>query len=109
MTRILAGLALALFLIAGFQSWRLDRVKGELATANEALAKWEGYEERSSDAATVAAESCTARVAEARRSTQRIETVIERPYAVDPQGCPVRAVIGADELRDALQPAPSKP
>ena len=105
MSRYLFAAVISLALLLAVQSWRLDRVKGELSEAKVALAEWNGYETRAGLAADEASEACSARVAEARRSTQRIETIIEKPYAVDTQGCPVRALLGHDELREALQPS----
>ena len=105
MTRYLFAAVLGLALLLSVQSWRLDRLKGELSEAKVALAEWNGYETRAGLAADEASEACSARVAEARRSTQRIETIIEKPYAVDSSGCPIRSLILAPELREALQPS----
>lgn len=109
MIRILLGIIAALVLVAGVQTWRLDRSDKALASAREQIARWRDFADLSTKAADEAAEACSARVAEARRSTQRIETIVERPVDLDSQGCPVRSLVRADVLRDALQPAPAKP
>lgn len=50
--------------------------------------------------------ACAARVAAAHRSADKIRSIIEAPHAQDPQThCVARAIVGADQLRDALQPA----
>lgn len=109
MTRILLGIIAALVLVAGVQTWRLDRSDKALASARAQITRWRDFADLSAKAADDAAEACSARVAEARRSTQRIETVLERPIVLDPNGCPSRQLLPADVLRDALQPAPAKP
>lgn len=111
MTRaLLAALALALVL-SGVQTWRIDRLKGDLTRARIEIAALQEFKRVAVDDAQTQADQCQARVNDARRSAQRIETIVERPYAVDPAGCPVRSTLDADSLRQALQPdaATSKP
>jgi len=97
---IYAALALAL---AG-SLWWLDCVRTELHDANQLIASYrKAYRLAKGDAQT-AADQCQARVDAARLSARRIETIIERPVHVDPQGCAVRSLVAPDELRDALQP-----
>lgn len=100
---LLAALAVAA-VMAGVQTWRIDRLKSELTQAkSQAVA----LAQRLDDAATFAQtadDRCTAQVAAARQSARAIERIIERPVHVDPQGCPIRELVPADELRDALQP-----
>jgi hypothetical protein len=48
-------------------------------------------------------QACNVRVAEARRSSAAIRTIITKEPRYDAKGCPVRAMSRADELRDALQ------
>lgn len=103
---ILAGLAAAL-LVTGVQTWRIDRLKGEAAVLRTRVRAAEIWRVQARDDAQIAADRCLDRVATARLSTQRIETIIERPAHVDPQGCPVRELVPADQLRDALQPRPA--
>lgn len=51
--------------------------------------------------------ACAARVAEAHRSATAIHTLMEKPYGTDPKsGCPIRALLGAGELRNAVQARP---
>jgi len=49
--------------------------------------------------------ACSARVAAAHRSANKIRSILEKSHAVE-NGCPVRAIVGAGELRDALQARP---
>jgi F0F1-type ATP synthase membrane subunit b/b' len=99
----LAG-CLALAATTGVQSYRLERVKTELHDAKEALKEWGEYRGKAEASADLAAAQCSARVAEARLSAQRIQTIIERPVHVDPQGCAVRELVPSGELRDAISP-----
>ena len=104
MTRLLlSGLAAALA-VAGLQTWRIDRLKTEAAVLRTQARASEVWRVQARDDAQTAADRCLDRVATARLSAQRIETLIERPVHVDPQGCPVRELVPADQLRDALQP-----
>lgn len=104
MIRVLLALLAATLLLAGVQTWRVERLKPQLTEANRLLASYRtAYRTAKTDAQTEA-NQCAARVSDARASAQRIETIIERPVHVDPQGCAVRDLIGADELRNALQP-----
>lgn len=54
---------------------------------------------RSADQATRA---CDARVATARRSAVAIQSIVTKEVQYDASRCPVRAVVGADELRNAV-------
>jgi hypothetical protein len=47
---------------------------------------------------------CEARVSKARKSANAIQTIIQKVPTYDPNGCPVRSVIGSRELSDALAP-----
>lgn len=48
---------------------------------------------------------CAARVAAAAKSGTAIHAIVSKPYVPDPKsGCPLRAIVGARELRDAIQP-----
>jgi hypothetical protein len=104
MTRILAGLCLALALAAAIQTYRVERLKPQLHDAQEANKAWVDYRDKADASADLAASQCATRVAEARLSAQRIQTIIERPVHVDPQGCAVRELVPSGELRDALTP-----
>lgn len=53
-----------------------------------------------------AAAACDIRVAEARRSSRAITALVTKEPAHDPQGCPRRQLLDADQLRDALKPPP---
>ena len=103
------GLAVSVALL-GFTSWRLDRVKADLSEARAEISSLQAFKEIAVEDAQEQADQCLARVKAARASAQRIETIIERPIHVDPQGCAVRESIPAGELRDALQaPGPDTP
>lgn len=104
MTRaLLAALALALVL-SGFQTWRIDRIKADLVKARIEIASLQEFKRVAVDDAQIQADQCQARVDDARRSAQRIETIIEREVPRDPNGCPYRPLLSGDELRQALQP-----
>lgn len=102
MRPLLAGLGLAALLAV--QTWRIDRLKTEAAVLRTEARVAEVWRVQARDDAQTAADRCLDRVATARLSAQRIETIIERPVHVDPQGCAVRELVAADQLRDALQP-----
>lgn len=104
MTRyLLAALALAIAL-AGVQTWRLDRVKADLVASRIEAAGLREFKAGAITDAQTQSDQCQARVNDAKASARRIETIIERPIHVDPQGCAVRELVPSDELRDALQP-----
>lgn len=54
------------------------------------------------DAVDEAAKACDARVATARRSAAAIQSIVTKEVRYDENRCPVRGVVGAGELRDAL-------
>jgi len=112
--RALAGLAFMLVLaFAAVQSERLKHCKADLAVEKVALAASRealGLSEKrraaeyaqAKTAVSEALSACEARVAEAHRSATVINRIVTRPASVDPKtNCPVRALIGAGELRDA--------
>ena len=102
--RVLAGGFAVAVAVAGLQTWRIDRLKTEAAVLRTQARDAEVWRVQARDDAQTAADRCLDRIATARLSTQRIETLIERPVHVDPQGCLVRELVPADQLRDALQP-----
>lgn len=55
-------------------------------------------------AVTADQRACDARVAQARRSTLAIQSLVSKEVPRDPQGCPVRQLVDPRELRDALHP-----
>lgn len=103
---LIAALAGALAL-AGVQTWRIDRLKVEAAVLKAEARTADVWRVQARDDAQASADRCLDRVAAARLSAQRIETIIERPVHVDPQGCARRELVAADQLRDALQPGAS--
>lgn len=104
MTRYLLAGCAALALIAGLQSWRLERVKTELHDANQLIESYRVAFKAAKDDAQITADQCLARVNEARASARRIETIIEREVPNDANGCPLRPLLSGDELRQTLQP-----
>lgn len=52
-----------------------------------------------------ASKACSARVARARASAAAIRTIVTKEVPHDAQGCPVRELVDAGELRNALRPA----
>lgn len=105
MIRVLLALLAVALLLAGVQTWRVERLKPQLAEARAAIAEWEGYREAAQTSADDAAKACDARVADARRSAQRIASLMELPHATDPAGCPVRSLLPDDLLREAVSPS----
>lgn len=105
MIRVLAALLAVAVLATGVQTFRADRLKAALAVANAELKLLREYRDTAMADAQIQADQCLSRVNEARKSARRIETIIERPTHVDPQGCAVRELVPAGELREALQPA----
>lgn len=120
---ILAALAIAG--VISVQTLRLAHAKHDLASARSALGAENALasglradvavsEQRrateygnAAAALSAAQAACAARVAQAHRSADAIRTLVETPRGDDPKtGCPVRALLRAGELRDAIRPAP---
>lgn len=78
--------------------------KGWEASFREAEAKREIAQRECRVAVTETQRMCNQRVKEARASAKIIREVVNEPVKLDENRCPVRAVIGAERLRDALQP-----
>ena len=107
--RILAGSLAGALLAAAVQTWRVDRLRIENAALTASADAAEVWRVQARDDAERSAARCIDQIATARLSAQRIETIIERPVHVDPQGCARRELVPADQLRDALQPrAPAR-
>lgn len=115
----LIGMALALVFGAIFvQTARLNHAKRDLTAARAELVTFRASLKLSEDlrsaeyakatASVAQAEAaCAQRVAAAIRSGAAIKAIIGKPVRVDPNShCPLRSIVGAGELRDALQPAP---
>lgn len=127
--RLLSYLCVALLtlaLVAGFGAWKVQRqleamtrdrdaqrtaavgwAKSALGwrksfRESEELRAREGVAARKSLAE--AAGACAARVAAARKSAAAIRSIVTQEVPRDPQGCPVRGIVRADRLRDALAP-----
>ena len=93
-----------LSLVCAGQTWRVERLRTENHDLKQENASLHDAVKLGRDDAKAQADLCTARVAEARASAIRIERIYDRPIHVDPTGCAVRDIVGADELREALQP-----
>lgn len=104
MTRFLLAVVAILALALAVQTYRIERLKPQLHDARQANKAWSDYRKTAEADAQTAADQCTARVNAARRSAQRISNLLETPYEVDPAGCPIRAIIPSEALREALQP-----
>lgn len=113
----LAGIALVgVLAIFGIQEVRLKlaqhgeaTAKASLSTASASLKASEMLRiaefAKATAAVSDAEKACAGRIATAIRSGSAIRTIVEKPVATDPTThCPVRALVGAGELRDALQP-----
>jgi len=111
MKYLLAGSAV-LALGLAIQTYRVENLRADNRVLTEQrdaavdeLAKYRILSEQDSQAQAVV---CNTRVTEARRSAIAIGKLYDRPVHVEPSGCARRDIIGADELRNALQPdAPS--
>jgi hypothetical protein len=75
--------------------WQKSLKKAERLRAEERVA--------SLAAVNSTALQCDARVKQARASAKVIREIAYAPVKADVAGCPIRPVIGADRLRDALQ------
>lgn len=102
---------------------RIAHFKAQSAAWRKAYAGWKAYGEaeaaafRQSEALRArersqavsalndAGKACSARVARARASAAAIHTLVAKEPPRDPQGCPLRALVDAGELRDAIDPA----
>ena len=93
-----------LSLVCAGQTWRVERLRTENHDLKQENATLTDAVKLGRDDAKEQAEQCAARVDAARASAIRIERIYDRPIHVDPTGCAVRDLIGANELREALQP-----
>jgi hypothetical protein len=113
------GLGLiAAALIAGViatQTLRLNHTKSDLSAARASLAASESRLKASESlraseyavatkAASEAETACSLRVAQALKTSVRIRTIVQKPVNLDATNCPLRPIVPAGELRDALQP-----
>lgn len=105
MIRILSALLLVAVVLLGVQSVRVDRLKTENRRQADQIKAWADYKAASDEDALLAADQCAARVAEAAALAGRVSTLLNREVPRDPQGCPYRVMLSADELRRTLQPS----
>ena len=97
-----------LALLLGVQTFRVERLKADARQDAKVIAELQQARSQAIQDAQTQQEQCAARVAEARRSSQAINDLIEAPHETDANGCPVRNTLSADSLRDALQ-RPAQP
>ncbi|MFN8993368.1 MAG: hypothetical protein ACK5X3_06870 [Pseudomonadota bacterium] len=90
--------------LLGIQSIRVDGLKDDLREARRELEVLREAREAAVADAQSQAGLCAARVAEARRSTRAIQSLLNKDVVHDEAGCPVAGLLDAGELRQALQP-----
>lgn len=113
----LIGMAIALVLgVILVQTARLNHAKADLTAARTQIAadaqNLKASETlraaeyvKATSAVSDAEATCTARVATALRSGSAIHAIVSKPYVQNPKnGCALRSIVGAGELRNALQP-----
>jgi len=101
---ITAGFVIVLLGALGVQSIRVDGLKDDLREARRELEVLREAREAAVADAQSQADLCAARVAEARRSTRAIQSLLNKDVVHDEAGCPVAGLLDAGELRQALQP-----
>lgn len=90
-------------------AWRVAADNWETAATGwkKAFAKSEDLRSEETDQARQAvnetALQCDARVRQARASAKVIREIVNAPIKLDADRCPIRPIVGADRLRDALQ------
>lgn len=113
MIRYLAVGCAVLVALLAVQSVRVARLKtdvAEIAADRDLLAgRLTAAEAQLSENAAAAvddanetAAACEARLAEARRSSAAIRDLLNQEVPRDPQGCPVRAMLDPDGVREAI-------
>lgn len=109
MIRALLAACAVFALLAGLQTYRVERLRTDLSHARQerdaAVDSLDKYKGLTLIDAQTQAVVCDTRVREARVSARRIESIINREVPHDADGSPSRVLIGADELRQALQPS----
>jgi len=112
------GAAILIAILAGLlkvERARAERLKVELRameqTAKGFKASFREAEARRATEATQARQamseaqaSCTARIDKARKAGAAISSIINKPVKYDAAHCPVRSLVDADSLRDAISP-----
>jgi hypothetical protein len=85
-------------------AWRWELAAGEWQKSFRKAERLRAEEQvQARDAVNATALQCDARVKEARASAKVIREIVNAPIKLDADRCPIRPVIGADRLRDALQ------
>ena len=99
-----AGFVVVLLGALGIQSIRVDGLKDDLRDARQEVEELQAARDAAIADAQSQADLCAARAAEARRSTRAIQSLLNKELPRDEAGCPVAGLLGAGELRQALQP-----
>lgn len=96
-------------------SWKTSSDKWQAAAEGweDSFHKGEALRGQETTAARAAvdddAKACETRVAEARRSAQALKTLLAKETKIDPAThCPVRMLLPASGLQDALQPSAAR-
>lgn len=121
--KLTAGVAATSTLLLGVQTVRLAGAEKQVVTVTRertaaradrdawkaAYGRSEALRARETAGARTAVSeaeaACVARVEAARTSARAIREIVAEKVKTDAKGCPVRGVVGADRLRDALAPA----
>lgn len=106
------GFVAVLSLALVIQSVRVDRLKADMSDARQQITALHEAREAAVADAEQQADECTARVAEARRATRAIQSLLTQEVAHDEAGCPDPRLLRGGELRATLQPgapAPAEP
>jgi len=90
--------------MAGANEWKRHAL-GWMASYRLSESRRASEVQTSQDAASVLLRQCAVQVAQARRSARAIETIVTTEPTYDASRCPVRQLVPADRLREALQPS----
>ena len=85
------------------EEWR-KASRGWESSFRSAEAMRVAEQDRAVEAVDMERTACAALVAEARRSSRVIETIVTKEPTYDQDRCPVRELVDADRLREALSP-----
>ena len=85
------------------EGWR-KASRGWESSFRSAEAMRVAEQDRAVEAVDMERTACAALVAEARRSSRVIETIVTKEPTYDQDRCPVRELVDADRLREALSP-----
>jgi hypothetical protein len=112
---VLAFILVATLAGRAIDEGRITRLEVERDAWRTATGRWQAAREQSEASrleerraaemsAAVADKACAARITAARRSSRVIHTIVQQEVGHDPKGCPLRGLVPAERLRDALAP-----